>query len=94
MKRYVWLAPLIAAGIVFAVFAWQSRQQTRTSARQANSKTVPYQFIVEDLNQRYILGYYPINKDRDGKRRRIKVEVKGHPEYSITSRKSYYQREE
>jgi len=53
-----------------------------------------YKRIVEDLNQRYILGYYPTNKEHNGKRRRIKVEVKGHPEYSITSRKSYYRREE
>jgi hypothetical protein len=53
-----------------------------------------YKRIVDDLNQRYILGYYPTNKDRDGKRRRIAIEVKGHPEYLITSRKSYYAREE
>jgi VWFA-related protein len=49
-----------------------------------------YNRIVEDLNQRYIVGYYPTNKDHDGKRRRITVEVKGHPDYLITSRKSYY----
>jgi hypothetical protein len=67
---------------------WAEFLETRTHAADI------YKRIVEDLNQRYILGYYPTNKDRDGKRRRIKVEVKGHPEYSITSRKSYYQREE
>jgi VWFA-related protein len=49
-----------------------------------------YNRIVADLNQRYIIGYYPTNKDHDGKRRLIAVEVKGHPEYVITSRKSYY----
>lgn len=49
-----------------------------------------YKRIVEDLNQRYIVGYYPTNKDHDGKRRHITIEVKGRPEYSITSRKSYY----
>ena len=49
-----------------------------------------YRRIVEDLNQRYIVGYYPTNKDRNGKRRHITLEVKGHPEYTITSRKSYY----
>ena len=53
-----------------------------------------YKRIVDDLNQRYILGYYPGNKEHDGKRRHIKIEVKGHPDYSITSRKSYYAREE
>ena len=49
-----------------------------------------YKRIVEDLNQRYIVGYYPTNKDLDGKRRHITVEVKGQPDYVITSRKSYY----
>ena len=49
-----------------------------------------YKRIVEDLNQRYIVGYYPTNKDLDGKRRYITVEVKGQPDYVITSRKSYY----
>jgi VWFA-related protein len=51
-----------------------------------------YNRILADLNLRYIIGYYPINKDRDGKRRRITIEVKGHPDYVITSRKSYYAR--
>jgi VWFA-related protein len=49
-----------------------------------------YDRIVADKNQRYIIGYYPSNKNRDGRRRRITIEVKGHPEYIITSRKSYY----
>lgn len=49
-----------------------------------------YNRIIADLNQRYIIGYYPTNKKRDGKRRRIKIEVKGHPDYVITGRKFYY----
>jgi hypothetical protein len=49
-----------------------------------------YNRIVKDLNQRYIIGYYPTNKDHDGKRRRISITVKGHPDYVITSRTSYY----
>jgi VWFA-related protein len=49
-----------------------------------------YDRIVADKNQRYIIGYYPTNKAHDGKKRRIAIEVKGHPEYTITSRKSYY----
>ena len=49
-----------------------------------------YNRILADLNLRYIIGYYPTNKTRDGKRRRIAIEVKGHPEYTITSRKWYY----
>jgi VWFA-related protein len=49
-----------------------------------------YSRIFADLNERYIVGYYPTNKERDGKRRRITIEVKGHPEYVIGSRKWYY----
>ena len=49
-----------------------------------------YNRIVQDLNQRYIIGYYPTNKEHDGKRRHISITVNGHPDYVITSRKSYY----
>ena len=49
-----------------------------------------YNRIVQDLNQRYIIGYYPTNKAHDGKRRLISITVNGHPDYQITSRKSYY----
>ena len=49
-----------------------------------------YNRIAQDLNQRYIIGYYPTNKEHDGKRRRISITVKGHPDYVITSRTSYY----
>lgn len=49
-----------------------------------------YNRIVQDLNQRYIVGYYPTNKNRDGKRRQFSITVKGHPDYLITSRRSYY----
>jgi VWFA-related protein len=49
-----------------------------------------YARIFSDINQRYIVGYYPTNKKRDGKRRKINFEVKGHPEYTILGRRSYY----
>lgn len=49
-----------------------------------------YNRIVQDLNQRYIIGYYPTNKAHDGKRRRISITVNGHSDYVITGRKSYY----
>jgi VWFA-related protein len=49
-----------------------------------------YSRIFADLNERYIVGYYPTNKERDGKRRRITIEVKGHPDYVLASRKWYY----
>jgi VWFA-related protein len=49
-----------------------------------------YSRILSDISQRYIVGYYPTNKERDGKRRRINFEVKGHPEYTILGRRSYF----
>jgi hypothetical protein len=49
-----------------------------------------YGRILDDINSRYILGYYPSDKTHDGKRRQVQIEVRGHPEYSITGRKSYF----
>ncbi|HET6976699.1 MAG TPA: VWA domain-containing protein [Pyrinomonadaceae bacterium] len=49
-----------------------------------------YARIFSDINQRYIIGYYPTNKERDGKRRKIDFEVKNHPEYQIFGRRSYF----
>jgi len=49
-----------------------------------------YSRILSDINQRYIIGYYPTTKLRDGKRHAIKFEVKDHPDYTIVGRKSYY----
>jgi VWFA-related protein len=48
-----------------------------------------YRRILSDINQRYIIGYYPTNKARDGQRRKLHFEVKGHPDYTIQGRKSY-----
>jgi len=49
-----------------------------------------YSRIFSDINQRYIVGYYPTNKERDGKRRKIEIKVKGHPEYQVYGRLSYF----
>lgn len=49
-----------------------------------------YSRILADINQRYIVGYYPKNKTHDGKRRKIQFVVKGHPDYYIIGRTSYY----
>ena len=49
-----------------------------------------YSRIFTDINQRYIIGYYPTNKERDGKRRAIDFQVKGHPEYQVLGRRSYF----
>lgn len=48
-----------------------------------------YSRIFSDINERYIVGYYPTNKKRGGTRQQFKVEIKGHPEYTILGRTSY-----
>jgi len=49
-----------------------------------------YGRILSDINRRYVIGYQPTNKERDGKLRRVRVEVRGHPEYVVWGRRSYY----
>lgn len=49
-----------------------------------------YERIFSDVNRRYVVGFYPTNKARDGGRRRVSIEVRGHPEYTVWGRKSYY----
>jgi VWFA-related protein len=49
-----------------------------------------YADIFNDIGSRYVVGFYPTNKERDGKRRRVQIEVRGHPEYTVWGRKSYY----
>ena len=52
-----------------------------------------YANIFENIKHRYVIGYYPTNQERDGKRRTVKIEVKDHPEYIVIGRKSYIPRE-
>jgi hypothetical protein len=49
-----------------------------------------YERIFSDVNRRYVLGFYPTNRARDGGRRSVSIEVRGHPEYTVWGRKSYY----
>jgi VWFA-related protein len=49
-----------------------------------------YASILADVNSRYLIGYYPTNKLQDGKRHKVSIEVRNHPEYSIEGRKFYY----
>lgn len=49
-----------------------------------------YSRIFSDINRRYIVGYYPTNKDHDGKRRKVSIAVRDHPEYLVIGRKAYY----
>lgn len=49
-----------------------------------------YTKILDDINRRYILGYYPTNETRDGALRKVRFEIRGHPEYVIVGRRAYY----
>jgi VWFA-related protein len=49
-----------------------------------------YRRILADINSRYVIGYYPTNKELDGKHRQVKVEVRGHPEYVVQGRRGYF----
>jgi VWFA-related protein len=49
-----------------------------------------YGRILADINHRYILSYYPTNKEPDGKLRSVRIEVRGHPDYVVQGRTSYY----
>jgi len=49
-----------------------------------------YSSIFSDINRRYIVGYYPTNKSHDGKRRKIDVTVRDHPDYVVVGRRWYY----
>jgi hypothetical protein len=49
-----------------------------------------YAHVLNDMNQRYVIAYYPKNRTRDGKRRTVSFEVRGHSEYTILGRRSYF----
>jgi hypothetical protein len=50
-----------------------------------------YSKIFSDINRRYVIGYYPSNQAHDARRRRkVVVKVRGHPEYEVWGRKSYF----
>jgi VWFA-related protein len=45
--------------------------------------------ISEELRSQYTLGYYPSNSARDGKFRKIKIDVAG-KDLKVLARKGYY----
>ena len=49
-----------------------------------------YSRVLADMNKRYLVDYYSTNKEHDGKRRKIKITVRSHPEYTIIGHTAYY----
>ena len=73
-----------AARVAELTGGWTSFLETPEQANEV------YGHILADINHRYIIGYYPANKVMDGTLRRVRVEVRGHPEYAVQGRRSYY----
>jgi len=48
-----------------------------------------YRRILDEMNQRYLIGYYPIDALRDGRKRKIKVSLKQGLNYQVRGRTSY-----
>jgi VWFA-related protein len=48
-----------------------------------------YSRIFSGINFSYIIGLYPLNEARDGKRRKIEIKIRDHPDYIVWGRKSY-----
>jgi VWFA-related protein len=74
---------LAASGVAKLTGGWA------TFLEEPEQAATIYSSILSDLNDRYVVGYYPTNKVHDGKRRKLLVEVRKKPEYTIWSRKSY-----
>jgi VWFA-related protein len=63
---------------------WLSNLETPEQANEIYAK------ILDEINRRYVIGYYPTNETRDGKRRTVRIDVKNHPEYVVSGRKTYF----
>jgi hypothetical protein len=53
-----------------------------------------YNRILNDIDRRYVIGYYPTNRAHDGKRRKVSIEVHNHPEYMVWGQKAYFARDQ
>ncbi len=87
LSRYVahWLRMQLAlTGLAKYTGGWVDFLEQPDQANEV------YKRILTDINQRYIIGYYPTNRTRDGGRRKVSIEVRGHPEYVVWGRKTYF----
>ena len=91
----------------FAQYATQwLRRQTALMGLAKYTGTIPeflerpsqadeiYTRVLTDIDRRYVIGYYPTNRSRDGLRRKVSIEVRNHPEYTVWGQKSYFARKE
>jgi VWFA-related protein len=99
--------PIVLPEGFFETFGsnWQKRQMALMGLAKYTG-TIPeflerpsqadeiYTRILTDIDRRYVIGYYPTNRARDGRRRKISIEVRDHPEYTVWGQKSYFARKE
>ncbi len=74
---------LIFAGIAKFTGGWDEILET---PEQANDV---YTRILSNINDRYVVGYYPTNDAKDGKRRTVRIELAKKSKYRVWGRKSY-----
>ena len=79
---------LALVGIARYTGAWAEFLESPSQADEI------YTRVLTDIDRRYIVGYYPTNRTRDGKRRKVKIEVRNHPEFLVWGQRSYFAREE
>ena len=59
-------------------------------ARRIEDLKDVYQQVIDDLGQIYSLGYRPTNDKHDGSWRKVKIEIRSHPELQARARPGYY----
>ncbi len=84
MARRLKAGQIAAARVADLTGGWTSFLETE---EQANGI---YERILADINHRYIISYYPTNKNFDGTLRKVRMEIRGHPEYVVQGRTTYY----
>lgn len=86
LKRYAEMVAqrqLIFAGIAKFTGGWDEILETPAQANDV------YNRILSNINERYVVGYYPTNEAKDGKRRVVRIELKSNSKYRVWGRKSY-----
>jgi VWFA-related protein len=86
-----WIAALVPGQNAMARTAALTSGITAFLDRPEQANEI-YSMILNDMAHRYVITYYPDNMEPDRERRKVKVEVRGHPEYIVHSRRSYYYR--
>lgn len=66
-----------------------------TSFFQSVEDALPiYEDILKTIENRYNIGYYSTDDSQTDKKRNVKIEVRGHPEYVVHGRKTFVRRDQ